>query len=157
MPLDVPPVSVLSVKRPAQISNYRSIGSKSVILAGFLALGAIVRLGLSISSSVRKRRKDLALLRALGFLQRQLAASVSRQATVIALTGTLVGIPAGIVIGRELWVLFAKNINAVPDPSIPAFAVVLLGVGAVVFANLVAVRPGRSASKIPASLAFRTE
>ena len=67
-------VGVLGVQRPAEIVNYRSIGSAPVILAIGLAAGAIVALGLTLAASVRRRRRDLALLRALGFTPRQLRA-----------------------------------------------------------------------------------
>jgi hypothetical protein len=68
-------VIVLGVQRPAQIVNYRSIGSTPVILAVGLAAGAIAALALTLAASVRRRRRDLALLKTLGFTQRQLAVS----------------------------------------------------------------------------------
>jgi len=150
-------VVVLGVQRPAQIVNYHSIGSTPVILAVGLAAGAIAALGLTLAASVRRRRRDLALLKTLGFTQRQLAAAVAWQATVAAITGVIVGIPLGIVIGRELWTLFAHNLNAVPDPSVPAIPVTIVAVGALVFANLVAALPGRSAARTPTVLVLRTE
>jgi hypothetical protein len=150
-------VIVLGVQRPAQIVNYHSIGSTPVILAVGLAAGAIAALGLTLAASVRRRRRDLALLKTLGFTQRQLAAAVAWQATVAALTGVIVGIPLGIVIGRELWTLFAHNLNAVADPSVPAIPVTLVAVGALVFANLVAALPGRSAARTPTALVLRAE
>ena len=150
-------VTVLGVQRPAQIVNYRSIGSTPVILAGGLAAGAIAALALTLAASVRRRRRDLALLKTLGFTQRQLAASVACQATVAAITGVIVGIPLGIVIGRELWTLFAHNLDAVPDPSVPAVAVTIVAVGALVFANLVAALPGRSAARTQTALVMRAE
>jgi hypothetical protein len=55
--------------------------------------------------------------------------------------GIVIGVPFGIVIGRQLWTLFARNINAVPDPTVPVVSVVLVGVGAMIFANLVAALP----------------
>jgi hypothetical protein len=59
--------------------------------------------------------------------------------------------------GRELWTLFARNIDAVPDPTIPVLSVVLVGVGALVFANLVAALPGRLAGRTPTALLLRAE
>ncbi len=150
-------VTVLGVQRPAQIVNYHSIGSTPVILAVGLAGGAIAALALTLAASVRRRRRDLALLKTLGFTQRQLAAAVAWQATVAAITGVIVGIPLGIVIGRELWTLFAHNLNAVPDPSVPALPVTIVAVGALVFANLVAALPGRSAARTPTVLVLRAE
>ncbi len=150
-------VAVLGVQRPAQIVNYRSIGSTPVILAIGLAGGAVGALGLTLAASVRRRRRDLALLKALGFTQRQLAAAVAWQATVAAVIGVVIGIPLGAVMGRQLWILFAHNLNAVPDPTVPASSLVLVALGAFVFANLVAALPGRGAARTPTALVLRAE
>ncbi len=150
-------VSILGVQRPAQIVNYRSIGDTPVVLAAGLAIGAIVALGLTLAASVRRRRRDLALLKTLGFTRRQLAVVVACQATVAAVVGIVVGVPLGIVTGRELWTLFARNINAVPDPTVPVLSLLLVGVGALVFANLVAAVPGWSAAHTPTALVLRAE
>jgi ABC-type lipoprotein release transport system permease subunit len=93
-------VTVLGVQRPAQIVNYKSIGSTPIVLAVGLAAGAIVALGLALATSVRRRRRDLALLKALGLAPRQLVAAVAWQATIAAAIGIVVGIPLGIVAGR---------------------------------------------------------
>jgi len=66
-------------------------------------------------------------------------------------------IPLGIALGRELWTLFARGIDAVPDATVPVLAVVLVGIGALAFANLVAALPGRSAARTPTALALRAE
>jgi hypothetical protein len=150
-------IGVLPVVRPVQIIDYRSTGSTPVVLAGGLALGAIVALGLTLTASVRRRRRDLALLKAFGFAQRQLMAAIAWQATVDALVGVVFGIPIGIVVGRELWTLFAQNINAVPDPTVPILSVILVGVGTLIFTNLVAVLPGRSAARTSTALVLRAE
>jgi hypothetical protein len=150
-------VNVLGALRRAQIVNYRTVGSTPVILAVGLAAGAIIALGLMLAASVRRRRRDLALLKTLGFTRRQLATAVAWQATVTAVTGIILGIPLGIVIGRQLWILFARNINAVPDPAVPVLSVLLVAIGALVFANLDAALPGWDAAHTPAALALRAE
>jgi len=150
-------VVVPGVQHPAQIVNYRSIGSTPVILAVGLAAGAIVALGLTLAASVRQRRRDLALLKALGLTQRQLSAAVAWQATVTTVIGVMVGIPLGVVIGRQLWTLFANSLDAVPDPTVPALSLLLVGIGALVFANAVAALPGRSAAHTPSALVLRAE
>lgn len=67
------------------------------------------------------------------------------------------GIPVGIVIGRTLWDLFAHEINAVPSPAVPVVLVTLIGVGALLLANVVAAIPGRIAARTPAALLRSTE
>ncbi|HLI55889.1 MAG TPA: FtsX-like permease family protein, partial [Actinomycetota bacterium] len=150
-------VFVLAVQRPAQIVNFRSMGSTPALLAGGLALGAVVALGLTLASSVRRRRRDLALLKTLGFTTRQVGGAVAWQASVAALVGVVVGIPLGIAAGRQLWILFARSIAAVPHPTVPVLAVAGVGAGALVFANVVAALPARAAARTPAAEVLRSE
>ncbi len=150
-------VTVISAQRPAEIVNYQTMGATPVILASGLAAGALVALGLTLVSSVRGRRRDLALLKALGFTPRQLAASVAWQATIAAAIGTVVGVPLGIALGRQLWTVFAHNIYAVPEPTVPVLSVVVIIISAFLFANLVASLPGRVAARTPTALVLRSE
>jgi FtsX-like permease family/MacB-like periplasmic core domain len=148
---------VLTVQQPAEIVNYSSTGATPVILASGLAAGAGVALGLTLVASVRRRRRDLALLRTLGFTRKQLAATVAWQASVAAVIGVIIGVPAGIALGRWLWDLFARAIFAVPSPTVPVLEIVLVAVGAVVLANIVAAVPGRMAARTRTALLLRSE
>jgi hypothetical protein len=150
-------IEILPVQYPAEIENYRTIGALPVLLATGLAIGAVVALGLTITAAVRRRRRDLALLKVLGFTQRQLAACIAWQSTLAAAIGVLAGIPLGITLGRWLWSLFASEIYAVPKPAVPTLSLALVGVGALVLANVVAVVPGRYAARTPTALALRAE
>jgi FtsX-like permease family len=150
-------ITVVSVQRPAEIVNYRTIGFTPLLLVAGLGIGAVTALALTLAASVRRRRRDLALLKTLGFTQRQLAAAVSWQASVAAIVGIVVGVPVGIILGRWLWVLFARLIFAVPEPTVPVLSVVLIAVGTVVLANVVAAAPARSAARTPTALMLRAE
>jgi len=150
-------VSVLPVQRPAEIVNYRTIGSTPGLLAAALALAAAAALGLTLVASVRRRRRDLATLKALGFTRRQLLSTVCWQASILVGVGLIVGVPLGIVLGRWSWTLFARDIYVVPEPTVPVLSLVLVVVGALVFANLVATIPGRIAALTPAATVFRSE
>jgi ABC-type lipoprotein release transport system permease subunit len=114
-------------------------------------------LGLTLAETVRRRRHDLALLKTLGFTRRQLSAVTAWQASVAAVVGVVVGIPIGIAVGRQLWTLFARDINAVPVPTVPVPSILLIGAGAIVLANIVAALPGRLAARTPTALALRAE
>jgi hypothetical protein len=148
---------VLGVQRPAEIVNYQSTGATPAVLAAGLAVGAVVALGLTLATSVRRRRRDFALLKTLGFTRRQLAVTVAWQASVAAFVGIVFGVPIGIALGRWLWDLFARAIYAVPEPSVPVVEVVLVALGALVLANLVAAVPGRMAAATRTSLVLRAE
>ena len=133
------------------------MGGTPAVLASGVASGAVVTLGLTLAATVRRRRRDLALLKTLGFTHRQLATTVAWQASFVSLLGIVVGIPLGIALGRWLWILFAREIFAVPDPAVPVLAVVLVGIGAVVLANVVAAIPGRIAARTSTALLLRSE
>jgi hypothetical protein len=150
-------LSVLPVQHPAQIANYRTMGTAPALLAFGLAAGAITALGLTLYASVRRRRRDLAVLKTIGFIQRQVVATVSWQATAAAVIGIAAGVPLGIALGRWLWTLFARQIYAVPEPTVPAGSVILLSLGTLILINLVAALPGRAAGRTPAALALRAE
>jgi ABC-type lipoprotein release transport system permease subunit len=151
------PVTVLPVQRPAEIVNYRAIGTTPPLLGGGLALGAMSALALTLVASVRRRRRDLAVLRMLGFTNRQLAAVVAWQSTVAVGIATIVGVPVGIVVGRALWTRFADAIHVVPQPTAPVASIVLIAIGALLLANIVAAIPARSAARTPATLLLRAE
>jgi ABC-type antimicrobial peptide transport system permease subunit len=91
--------------------------------------------------SVVRRRHEMGLLKALGFVSVQIGATVLWQATTVALVGIVVGIPLGIVAGRVVWDAFATSLGAVPVAAVPGFAIAVLAMGVLVVANALAVLP----------------
>jgi hypothetical protein len=75
----------------------------------------------------------------------------------LAQLGKHVGVPLGIAAGRLLWLAFARELSAVPDPVVPAGSVALAAVAALVLVNLIGALPGRSAARTPAALVLRAE
>jgi hypothetical protein len=161
LPVDNPcagvTLNVLGVQHPAQIANYRLMGPAPDLLAVGLAVGAFAALALTLFATVRRRRRDLAVLKTLGFTRRQLAGAVAWQASLAAVAGIAAGLPLGVVLGRSLWILFARQIYAVPEPSVPALTLVLVAAGTLLLANLAAALPGRSAARTAAAIALRAE
>jgi putative ABC transport system permease protein len=150
-------VDVVPVQRPAEIINYRSLGATPALLGGALAVGAASAFALTLISTIRHRRRDVALLKTLGFTRRQLAAVVAWQSTVAVGIGVVVGVPVGVVFGRWLWDLFAHDIDVVPAPTVPALSIVLVALSALVLANLVAAVPGFMAARTKTASLLRAE
>jgi hypothetical protein len=69
-----------------------------------------------------------------------------------AAVGIATGIAAGVALSRWLWILFAQQIYAIPQPTVPTLSLVYVGLGALVLANLVAAIHGRHTSRTPAAL-----
>ena len=117
-----------------------------------ILFGAATLLHVLVVSVVRRRR-ELGLLKALGFVRRQVAFSVSWQTTTVALVGIVIGVPAGIAIGRSVWQAFANNLGILPASVVLAWVTVAVALGTVLIANLLAIGPAFVASRSrPASL-----
>ena len=112
---------VSGVQRPAEIVNYRSMGTAPAMLAAALAVGALSSLWLTLMAVGPPPRKELALLKTLGFTRRQVAAAVAWLSTAAVAVGAAVGVPLGIALGRFLWDLFARQISVVPEPTVPSY------------------------------------
>lgn len=142
---------------PPEIVNYRTMRTTPALLGAALAIGAIVALGLTLVASVRSRRRDLAILKTLGFADRQLAATVAWQSSVAVTVGVVIGAPLGIIAGRVLWNLFANALHVVPQPSVPSLTITFIALGALVLANLVAAPSGLQAARTRTSVLLHAE
>jgi putative ABC transport system permease protein len=125
--------------------------------AALLAIAAAVTLGHTLWTSIRRRRRDLAILKTLGFIKRQVSATVAWQSTAMVLVALAVGIPLGVAAGRWAWQAFADQLGIVPEPVVPAVAVVLLLPATFLAANVIAFWPGRRAARLQAAAVLRSE
>jgi FtsX-like permease family len=107
--------------------------------------------------SVAKRRRETGLLKALGFVRRQVAAAVSWQATTVALVGIAVGAPIGIAAGKVLWRVFATNFGVVPVPVVQPLLLAALVTGVLATANVLAAVPALLAARSHPGQLLRAE
>jgi hypothetical protein len=141
----------------ADLRGYDAVRDTPLILAGLLALLGVGVLGHTVSTSVRGRQRELAMLRVLGFRSRELRASVRWDVLTIVGACVLVAVPLGVAAGRVLWTRFAASIGVVDDPRTPVAAVVAVVLITVVLALVFAVIPGRQATRLRAAQVLRTE
>ena len=126
-------------------------------LAGFLALLGIAAVGHALATAVRRRRRDLAVLRAVGMTRPQSRGVVVAQATTLALIGIAVGIPLGIALGRTVWRYVADLTPAFFVPPFALVAVALVVPVALLAANLMAIRPSWKAANMRLGEELRSE
>jgi hypothetical protein len=148
---------VNAAERPASVVSLAAIAGLPVALAGLLALIAAGTLAHTLASSTRRRRRDLAVLKTLGFTRRQLRQAVAWQATTIAAIALLIGLPAGVAGGRWAWRYLAAQLGVLPEPAVPLTAIIIAIPAALVVANLIAAVPGQAAARIPPAAVLRTE
>ena len=86
-------------------------------------------------------------MKVLGFVNRQVVATVSWQATTLALVGVVVGVPLGLIVGRAVWNAFANNLGVVPVTVVPTLVIAAIAVGVLVGANVIAIAPAWVATR----------
>jgi hypothetical protein len=132
---------------PDSLVNFGEAVNFPLILGFMLALFGVATLMHLLVVSVARRRREIGLLKALGFVNGQVSAAVSWQATTVAFVGVVVGIPLGIAVGQAVWRAFATNLGAVPVSTVPVWLIVALGAGVLVVANLLALAPAFVAAR----------
>jgi hypothetical protein len=142
---------------PAEIDRVRRIDGLPIALAAFVAVVALVAVGFALITAVRRRRRDLAVLKTLGFDRRQVRATIAWHATTVAVIGIVVGIPLGLVVGRIVWRLVADELGVSTDPTWPTVGIVVLVPVALLAVNLVAAVPARRAARTRPAVVLRSE
>ncbi|HEY7106255.1 MAG TPA: FtsX-like permease family protein [Acidimicrobiia bacterium] len=142
---------------PPEVDRLRQIRWFPATLAALLATLALLAVGHALVTAVRRRRRDLALLKTLGFDRRGVRATVAWQATTLGIGGLVVGLPVGLLVGSVVWRLVADSVGVSDAVAIPALALLLTIACALALVNLIAYFPGRSAARIRPAVALRTE
>jgi ABC-type lipoprotein release transport system permease subunit len=99
----------------------------------------------------------LAVLKTLGFVGSQIRATLAAQASTVASIGLLLGIPSGLVVGRLVWAVVARNLGVDDYIPIPVVAIALTIPAAFVLANLAAALPARTAVRARVDVLLRHE
>lgn len=150
--------NVSGVTRPGEVENLARILGVPWLLAGALAVLTVATIAHAIVLTTRRRSRDLAILKTLGFLRRQVRSAVAWQAGAFVVLACVMAVPAGIAAGRWAWVQLADRIGVAASPSVPLALVVVgvpLALGAI--AVLAAAGPGRYAARTQPALVLRSE
>ena len=150
------PGTVLGPLLPPDIENLRRVDGLPTALVGLVALVALVTIGHSIVVSVRHRRRDLAIFRAMGFLGRQISAVVAWQVTTVVVIGLVFGVAIGIIAGGWAWTLVTHQLGLPRSTVVPALLALVVPV-ALIAANAIAFIPGVVAARVRLSSVLRAE
>jgi FtsX-like permease family len=142
------PSAIVSVARVRQVPG---------LLALLLVALALLTTVHTLIVSIQGRRRDLAILRALGAGPRWIARAVHWQATVLGAAPLVLGVPLGLLAGSAVFRAFTNRIGAVPDPAIPIVLVLAMIAGLVAVANLAAVVPAFRARRVSTARMLRDE
>lgn len=148
---------VFSAEPPKGVADFARVDRLPGILSALLVVIAAGTLAHTLMAGVRRRRRDLAILKTLGFVRRQVRAAVAWQATSLVVVALVCALPVGVAAGRWAWRVFADSLGIVPEPVVPLLGVILVVPATVLVANLLAALPARSAAAVQPALALRTE
>ena len=151
------PLPLLSPEPPTDLTSFGRVNDLPTIVAAIMLVVAAAILTHTMLTSIRRRRRDFAILQTLGWVRRDVTTAVSVQATTFAVVALCLGIPFGIVAARAAWTAVA-NLLGVPAEtvtSIPSLAVAALAV--VTVANLAALVPARLARRTRPATTLRAE
>ena len=142
---------------PEDVINLQSVSGLPLLLAALVVVIGMLTVGDTLIVSVRRRRRDLAVFKTIGFLRRQVAGVVAWQATSIGLASLVVGLPVGIATGRWVWTTVASGIGTSSPAVVPLVAIALVVPCVLVVVNLIAGVPAWSAARVAPAQAMRSE
>jgi hypothetical protein len=117
--------------RPLQLSGYARLGALWVPFA--IALGVLLAISLAhgIATTTQARRRDLAILSALGLKRSQAGAVVVWQALTTIIVSLAIALPLGIISANIGWRIFTDHFGIAPPIDLPVLQLTLLVVAAV--------------------------
>jgi hypothetical protein len=143
--------------RPTDVGDFGGVEALPLLIDAVFIGVAAPALAHALVTSIRRRRRDIAVLKTLGFTRGQVIATVASQATTIVTIGLLVGLPLGVGVGRFAWNVFAEDLGVVPEAVTPIGVTALVVPAAMLLANLIAALPAWTAAQTRPALVLRAE
>jgi hypothetical protein len=142
---------------PTDLLNFGQVQDLPQVLGIGLAAVALLTIAHLLITSVRRRRRDFAILRALGFTSWQVRGTLCWQALTLAGMALVIGVPAGIACGRLGWQVFAHQLGITPVVAVPLAVLALVAAGWLAAAAVIAVLPGEAATRNTPARELRSE
>jgi FtsX-like permease family len=142
---------------PTDLLNFGQVQDLPQALGIGLAVVALLTITHLLMTSVRRRQRDFAILRALGFTSWQVRGTLCWQALTLAGIALLIGVPAGIACGRLCWQVFADQLGITPVVAVPLAALSIMAAGWLAAAAVIAALPGETATRNPPAQVLHSE
>jgi ABC-type lipoprotein release transport system permease subunit len=149
--------SVVGPATPTDLLNFGQVRDMPQLLGIGLAAVALLTIAHLLITSVQRRRRDFAILRALGFTSWQVRGTLCWQALTLAGIALVIGVPAGIACGRLCWQVFAHQLGITPVVAVPLAVLAVMAAGWLAAAALIAALPGEAATRNRAARVLHSE
>jgi ABC-type lipoprotein release transport system permease subunit len=124
---------------PVEVDRLVQVDRFPAVLGLLLGLLASVAVAHAIALAIRRRRREFAVLRTIGFRRGEVRAAIAVQSTTLALLGVMLGVPAGIAVGRIVWRAVAEGVGVAPGADVPVVLLFIVVAGALLVTNLIGV------------------
>jgi ABC-type antimicrobial peptide transport system permease subunit len=142
--------------KPASLVNFGQVASLPLLLGLAVAVFGAATLLHFLLVSVARRRRQVGILKALGFLRRQIAAAVTWQAETVAAVALVLGVPLGLAAGRLAWNLAASDFG-VPSVVIAPWPALAAASAGTLAAAVIAAGPAAFATRLHPAALLRSE
>ena len=142
---------------PPEVRNLFGLGRLPDVLAGILALIAVAATVNALVVGVRRRRRDIAVLRSIGFVRAQVIRAVQTSALTITLTAVVLGTPIGLAVGRTVWRPIARSAFVAGDPAWPGKLLAIIVPGALLVGLAASAYPAIRAARMRPAEILRAE
>jgi ABC-type lipoprotein release transport system permease subunit len=142
---------------PSTLVDFGRVRSLPIVLAALLAALGLATITHVLVSSVHRRRRDLAVLRTMGFTGRDIRAVVIWQALTLGVLSLALAIPLGVAAGRAVWTGFARDIGFVGEPITGLVPIAAVAAGVVVLSVVMAAQVARGAAATHPATVLRSE
>jgi putative ABC transport system permease protein len=144
-------------QRPSDIVGLNQVNTAPLVLAGVMAAVIIGAIVFALFGSLRSRHRELAVLKSLGFVRRQLGSVVVWEATTLSVIACAAGLLVGIAAGRWAWMLFSDSLGIARFTELPIGLLIATAAVTLVVGNVAAIVPARRAARTPAAAILRGE
>jgi hypothetical protein len=142
---------------PTDLVNFGQVQDLPQVLGTGLAAVALLIITHLLMTSVRRRQRDFAILRALGFTSWQVRGTLCWQALTLAGIALLIGVPAGIACGRLCWQVFAYQLGITPVVAVSAAVLSIMAASWLAAAAVIAALLGETATRNPPARVLHSE
>lgn len=149
--------AVARFQTPDDLLNFGGVRAMPTLLGILLSVLALATITHLLITSARRRRRDLAVLRTIGFTRGQVRATVAWQAVTLTVVALAIGIAVGVTGGRYAWLAFTRQIGVLPVLQVQPLAFTEFVLLALLLALAVSVLPGEAAARIAPATILRSE
>jgi ABC-type lipoprotein release transport system permease subunit len=142
---------------PTDLVSFGQVRDLPQVLGAGLAAVALLTITHLLMTSARRRQRDFAILRALGFTSGQVRGTLCWQAVTLAGIALLIGVPAGVACGRLCWQVFAHQLGITPVVAMPLAVLFIVAAGWLAAAAVIATLPGERATRTPPAWVLHSE